>query len=470
MKHIIISGVLLLAFQLGYAQEKTCKVMARPWVKGEKNLPWKEYDTRAMAQLDGFTPVAKTRTNEFGSDMDAPKREASGFFRIERSGNRWWMIDPQGYRHIQQVVVGVRMGTSERNRQALKNRFGTEDKWIDETAQLLHSLGFSGAGSWSNEEVLAKYNATHREVLTRSIILNFMSGYGKKRGGTYQLAGNTGYPNQCIFVFDPEFAVYCDQEARKLADNRDDRNIIGYFSDNELPLGLKNLEGYLTLENPNDPGRLFAETWLKQQGIAQNEITDTHRADFAGVVAERYYRTVSEAIRKYDPNHLYLGSRLHGKPKFMRQIVEAAGRYCDVVSINYYGAWTPDANMMKNWVKWAQKPFIITEFYTKGMDSGLANTTGAGFTVATQQDRGLAYQHFVLGLLESGGCVGWHWFRYQDNDPTAKGVDPSNLDSNKGLVDNEYAPYQPLADAMRELNTHSYQLADWFDKQLNTHE
>ena len=74
-------------------------------------------------------------------------------------------------------------------------------------------------------------------------------------------------------------------------------------------------------------------------------------------------------------------------------------------------------------------------------------------------------QHFVLGLLESGNCVGWHWFRYQDNDPTAKGVDPSNLDSNKGLVDNEYNLYKPLADAMKELNINAYRLADWFDQQ-----
>jgi len=67
--------------------------------------------------------------------------------------------------------------------------------------------------------------------------------------------------------------------------------------------------------------------------------------------------------------------------------------------------------------------------------------------------------------LESGNCVGWHWFRYQDNDPTAKGVDPSNLDSNKGLVDNEYNFYKPLADAMKELNINAYRLADWFDQQ-----
>ena len=309
-----------------------------------------------------------------------------------------------------------------------------------------------------------------KEVLTRSIILNLMSGYGKKRGGTYQLPGNTGYPNQCIFVFDPEFETYCDEMAQKLVANKMDKNIIGYFSDNELPFGPKNLEGYLTLQNPGDPGRVYAESWLKKQGITSQQITDEHREEFAGVVAERYYKVVSEAIRKYDPNHLYLGSRLHGKPKFIRQIVEAAGRYCDVVAINYYGAWTPSEKTMKHWGEWAQKPFIITEFYTKGMDSGLANTTGAGFTVQTQQERGYAYQHFVLGLLESGNCVGWHWFRYQDNDPTAKGADPSNLDSNKGLIDNEYNLYKPLADAMKELNINAYRLADWFDQQSNNNQ
>ena len=96
--------------------------------------------------------------------------------------------------------------------------------------------------------------------------------------------------NQCIFVFDPEFETYCDEMAQKLVANKTDKNIIGYFSDNELPFGPKNLEGYLTLKNPNDPGRLYAESWLKRQGITLQQITDEHREEFAGVVAERYYK------------------------------------------------------------------------------------------------------------------------------------------------------------------------------------
>jgi len=84
--------------------------------------------------------------------------------------------------------------------------------------------------------------------------------------------------------------------------------------------------------------------------------------------------------------------------------------------------------------------------------------------VATQQDRGWFYQNFTLGLLESKVCVGWHWFKYIDNDPTDLKTDPSNRDSNKGIVNVKYEPYQPLLDAMQELNHAAYPLTDYFDR------
>jgi hypothetical protein len=118
---------------------------------------------------------------------------------------------------------------------------------------------------------------------------------------------------------------------------------------------------------------------------------------------------------------------------------------------------------MEMWEKQASKPFMITEFYVKAEDSGLPNITGAGWLVHTQADRGLFYQTFVLDLLENGKCVGWHWFKYQDNDPGDPKAELSNLNSNKGIVDSHYTPYIPLLSAMRELNFRIYQLTDYFD-------
>lgn len=144
-------------------------------------------------------------------------------------------------------------------------------------------------------------------------------------------------------------------------------------------------------------------------------------------------------------------------------MVKAAGLHADAVSFNWYGSWTPDSARMRSWEGWAGKPFIITEWYAKGGDAaGLANTSGAGWLVKTQADRGRFYQNFALGLLRAKGCVGWHWFKYQDNDPQAGG-DPSNQDSNKGIVDIAYQPYGELVEAMRALNAEAYSLTEFFD-------
>ena len=95
------------------------------------------------------------------------------------------------------------------------------------------------------------------------------------------------------------------------------------------------------------------------------------------------------------------------------------------------------------------------------MDSGLPNTRGAGWKVPSQHDRAVHYQNFCIKLLESDSCVGWNFFKYQDNDPTDKTVDPSNRDSNKGLFNNKYEPYEEFTGPVKEFNKRRY--AVWRD-------
>jgi hypothetical protein len=440
----------------------TFKVEARKWVKDKPNQPWSFFDTQIIDSLKGFKPT-KNVLNAYGSKK-SNRIKGNGHYCVKKINNRWWFIDPEGYLNIQRVVSGFRQGTSEKNKFAFDSKYKTTEKWTEITYKEFSDFGFNGIGSWSDTEAVQAESKKNNKKMSYSVMLNFMSSYGKKRGGTYQLPGNIGYPNQCIFVFDSEFENFCNEYAKIVESYKGDSNLVGFFSDNELPFGTTNLEGYLTLPDSTDQGRKFAEKWLKSKKISITQLSAKNREEFAGVVAEHYYRIVSNAIRKYDKNHLYLGSRLHGSPKQIETIVRAAGKYCDVVSINYYGSWGPDQDLMKNWGKWAEKPFMITEFYTKAMDSGLANTSGAGFTVHTQQERGFAYQHFCLGLLQSKNCVGWHWFKYQDNDPTATGVDPSNIDSNKGLLNTEYQWYMPMIKYMKQFNENVYSLVEYYDK------
>ncbi|ADQ16129.1 glycoside hydrolase family 16 [Leadbetterella byssophila DSM 17132] len=452
-------GLILIGHAL-LAQE-SLRVESKAWVSGNPNTPWKFYDTRSIKTLASFSPKSEEKLNKYGS-LPHKKVQGSGYYRTEKIDGRWWVVDPEGHLNIQTVLNSVRPGTSERNETYLKSLYGNKENWLRATADSLSKFGFTGTGSWSED--VREINKQREKPLSYTPNLNFMSTYGKKRGGTYQLPGNVGYPNQTIFAFDPDFEEFCKEHAKSLKDRINDPNLFGVFSDNELPIGLGNLEGYLKLANDQDPGKQEALRWLAARRKTIDEIADDDRADFAGHVAETYYRKVAQALKEVLPHHMYLGSRLHGGAKFIIPVLKAAGKYCDIVSFNYYGVWTPEEIRMEQWQYYTGKPFMITEFYTKAMDAGLANTTGAGFTVRTQKDKALAYQHFTLALLESKACVGWHYFKYQDNDPTAKGVDPSNIDSNKGIVNNEYVYYSDLMKGMKEMHLNRYALIEYFDQ------
>jgi hypothetical protein len=292
-----------------------------------------------------------------------------------------------------------------------------------------------------------------------------MSAYGQIRGGTYQATGHIGYPSNCIFVFDEAFEKFCDEYARQLTAQKDDPWLLGHFSDNEMPLSRKMLKNYLSLPVV-DPGYQAAITWLRARHGAEagvKDVTEQDQQDFLAVVADRYFRIVSQAIKKYDPHHLFLGCRFNGQALRCPELFKAAGPYLDVVSVNYYRVWTPVQEELAGWEREAGKPILITEWYAKGVDSGLPNKSGSGWLVKTQRERGQFYENFTLGLLQSKVCVGWHWFKYIDNDPDDKSVDPSNTDSNKGLFSNRYVPYAPLLDSMKRLNQRAYGLVTYFD-------
>ena len=438
-------------------------VEAKEWNKKHPELPkWKKYPSRTVDCLKN-APTRPDKINKYGSWGEKPLFKATGYFYTEKYNNRWVLVDPEGYLHIESAVVGIRQGKGETNKTYFSKKFKDEQDWINTTIEQLASYGFNGAGTWSDDKAIQLYNQkSQARKFSYCPMLNLMAGYGRSLKVTKQLSGNIGYPNQCILAFDPGFEAYCEQEIPKMiASYKDDSNVIGYFSDNELPISKNNLEGYLKLPE-NDFGRKAAEKWMKDKGITAKQITDELRAEFAGYVADRYYAIVNRALKKHDPHHLYLGSRLHGSAKFIKEVVQAAGRHCDIVSFNYYGFWTIRKTDMQNWDVWANKPFIITEFYTKAEDSGLTNVTGAGWKVRTQKDRGIHYENFIINLLESSNCVGWSWFRYQDNDPTAKGVDPSNLNANKGCVDNCYEPYRSLVASMKRVNIIKYGLMKQF--------
>ena len=441
------------------------KVMAR---KNARDTVWKTYTAKTVDRLPNFNYTKDPETDSYGGWKIAPS-EATGFFRVEKRDDRWWIIDPNGNPFIHKGVAVFRPGNSDNQKSAQANKYGSDENWLKQETLLLKNHGFNGTGAWSSVDLMRE----SQEPLVYSVIVNPMGSYKRehqRKFGKYKQAGWQGYRFDLAMVFDPEFDAHVEKEISKIAKYKDDKYLLGYYTDNELPWVDDALDRHLNLLAKDEAGYLAAKKWLnerKGKDAKLEDITDEDRLEFTGFYFETYIKKVSQAIRKYDPNHMYLGCRFNQERDELDnpKIFEIAGKYVDILSINHCRKWEPVQSILEDWGKWSGKPFLITEWYTKGEDSGLPNNTGAGWNVPTQQDRGYFYQNFTIELLKSKVCVGWHWFKYQDNDPLNLNTDPSNRDSNKGIINSNFEPYEPLIKNMKALNDHTFELIQYLDKQ-----
>ncbi len=456
-----LASLVMLAPALHAQQPAPSQIQARKMLynNGQHTLSaWESYPVRTV---DALTPRPRAiPVDRYGgrADRDVPQ---TGFFYTAKIANRWWFVDPDGHPYLNNAVDAVAPGKSPRSEAALQLTFGTHQDWMDQTERLLLQDSFNGVGAWSDVDLLRASALQAVRPLAYTINLDIMSSYGATRGGTHQAAGHKAYPQDTVFIFDPDFRTFAlHYVATHVAAYRNDPNLLGYFSDNEIPLLRSNLDGFLSLP-ASDPGHRAAVQWMHQHHAKKP--TDVLRAEFLQFEAERYFGIVAAAIHHADPNHLYLGCRFYGQQLHDPELFRAIGPFVGAVSINVYGIWQPQPDLTSMWLSQSGKPFLVTEFYAKAEDSGMPNRTGSGWLVHTQNDRGLFYQTFTLALLQSRSCVGWQWFKYQDNDPEDTHADPSNVDSNKGIVNRFYQPYTPLLERMEELNRHMYGAVDALD-------
>jgi hypothetical protein len=474
-KPLLLTGLVAAACFSAVAQKKQHKsktdtafhlVEARNNANSEQ---WRTYTAKTIDRLPGFTYKTDPPQNQNGS-WKINQSLATGFFRVEKKENRWWIIDPEGYPFIHKAVAVYRPGNSAGQKEALNTKYGTPENWLEKENQLLRDNGFNGTGAWSAVDLIRNTEKPLIYTVIVSPMGSYKAEHQQKFGGKYKVAGWQGYRFDLAMVFDPEFDKHIEKTISVIARYANDKHLLGYFTDNELPWKNDALDRHLNLLAKDEAGYEAAQKWLderKGKKATMEDVTDEDRLAFTGFYFETYLKKVATAVRKYDPNHLFLGCRFNQESEELKnpEIFKVAGKYMDIISINHYRKWEPVQSVMADWTNWSGRPFLITEWYTKGEDSGLPNKSGAGWNVKTQQDRGYFYQNFVIELLKSKACVGWHWFTYQDNDPLDLKTDPSNRDSNKGVVNSQFVPYAPLLENMKKMNLHVYELIKFLDKE-----
>jgi len=394
----------------------------------------------------------------FGGFADG-KRKYTGFFRVEKIGDRWWLVDPEGCRFWSAGVNGAgadppRTRILGRDRlfasiptaaqfpapgaepdplrdpvsfyvANLQRRFG--DDWRVPSAQLtarrMRAWGLNTAYGTDLNDALAA-TPTLRQAYVYPL-----------RGWQMVDGAIMGMPD----VYSPAFAQRVEREAlQQLGERKADPWMIGYFIGNEPPWPARESElvDRVLAGPPSALQQRFKAEIARGDGPQK-------RKELVHAAFTRYLEIVNAAVKRADPNHLNLGIRFGGTPP---DDVIALARGFDVYSMNKY-RWAPPKDFIDRVYAITQLPILIGEFHFGVPERGLA--PGLVQTVS-QAERGVAYSYYVEHAAEHPAIVGAHWYQWIDQPATGR-RDGENY--NIGWIDVTDRPYPELVAAAKA--THS---------------
>ena len=415
---------------------------------------------------------------------------AGKYFRTHNDGQRWWLVTPEGGAFLSLGVCVVNPeGYTERGSNVrlyhdnVVKKYGSVAGWTAKTRDRFRAWGLNTLGAWGGSEL--------RGTIPYTIELSVSSGLWGK-----------GAPD----FFTAAAAAHIQRSVSGIDTYATDPYLIGYYLDNELPWsydwrrlpdvfsryvafpaeapGKQELirffkERYPTYERFSAVWRMSRKEWDSLGSAKRLRERDRAKAQgdreaFVLLVARRYFKLATDAIRAKDANHLILGCRFVWVLA-PRPAVQACGEYCDVVSINYYEAgmagrallWYTDSGSLRiptdlsfaPFYAVAKKPLLVTEFSFRANDSGMPNSYPPGLVlqpnVRTQKARADKFEECATTWLRQPYFVGYHWFDYMD-EPKGGRFDGEN--GNYGLVDNADNPYTVLVERLKRVDAHVWDL------------
>ena len=421
--------------------------------------------------------------------------EASGFFRTEFDGQRWWFVDPDGYALFStgmdciHPAEAMKVKGMEHLIPSLPNREGPyKDAWIGDdgfsygianlirafgedwhrdwmqlTEYRMKAWGMNTIGNWSNIPFIQQSNIPYVYPL---------DGFPDTRETIFR-----DFPD----VFSPEYDRNAKAFSKQLVCMRDDRRMVGYFMRNEphwaFVDGLNLTERLLASPKPLASKIVFLDTLIQKYSMIKNlneawgssferfedilvEGADAGSRDwwdkeartedflaFNRIMIRRYVEVPAAYCRQADPNHLNLGMRYAWVGS--DDVLEGCEAF-DVFSVNCYQS-KPDQMLIERISKRLHKPVMIGEFHFGASDVGmLAYGIRA---VSTQEERGRAYQYFVEQGAVIPELIGVHYFQLNDQ-PVLGRFDGENYQI--GVVDLCQQPYYPFVEKMKHTHERLY--------------
>lgn len=428
------------------------------------------------------------------------KFEPTGFFRTHNDGNRWWLVDPDGF-----AFVSVGVDCIRNNASGVIS--GQEDlfEWLPDSTDILYKDGFSIRGktvqadffTFNLMRVFGERWQEKWETITTGQIRDFAINtignwsdidYARKAKIPYVLPLSR-FPSTEVQlyrdfpdVFADEYAANAKQFAQQLSEFKNDPYLIGYFLRNEpnWAFGAHDIAYEMFATNQPSESKNYFAKWLSQHYSTIQELNKNWKINlpdfetlttqifeeypsekakedfwkFSEILVAKYVNVPCDEVEKVDSNHLNLGMRYAW---ISSDLLYKAGERFDVFSINGYG--NPGPPETAEIARISGKPVMIGEFHFGATDRGLPATGIQG--ALTQADRGTAYRYYVEQGLARPELIGMHYFQWLDQ-PVFGRFDGENY--NIGLMDICNQPYRELTDAAKLTHLKMYKVANGEEK------
>ncbi|MFC1717802.1 hypothetical protein ACFL6S_29350 [Candidatus Poribacteria bacterium] len=420
----------------------------------------------------------------------------TGFFRLEDTDRRWWLVTPAGNAFLSFGINHVEPGLLRNpyNKEHWMREFGLDetsgdqqflDRFYDKVRQDLRSGGLNTLGCHNPNHIYDSLRVPYVFTTRFVDICHYM----------------TPEEEGFIDVWSSEFEAHCDEEARqRVAPRKEDPYLLGYamidcpiWSDldaaprevtvygNKRP-GLTTWPRRLRNLGPESQGKqAYVETMRELYDGNIGRFNATYQSSFASFddlaatskwrlevdpdngrelfdntvflnrTVDRYYQVAVGAIRHHDPNHLVLGDKLNGNTDVSDDLIRIVAKHCDLLFYQYYAIWEDQKRLLDRLARTTGKAILCGDASISVPDENMPVPLGPQFR--DQHERAEVFRELIRNCYSRTDFVGWNWCGWVDRWEV---VQPGRQHSG---VQDPLGNHYPIVESMRNFSAEMYEIA-----------
>ena len=420
--------------------------------------------------------------------------KATGFFRTQHDGTRWWLVTPDGNAFI---TFGVNhyhtdWWNQDYNRRYWLRRFGghkpRDEVWNKGFQKValndLRRLGLNSLGM--HTDVQQFYNASGMGTFPYIApfkplsLCHYLQPDDEKYVDIFsveydEICKETAQKHVAPFVRDPMILGFCMADCPPMTDKEAD-----LYKTTTWPRRLRNLdeqspgkrayvncikERYSSVSDFNEVYRTKFKSWKAlleaiQWREAQKPINERERADnhaFLQLCIDRYYSVAKQAIQRHDPDHLFLGDKLNGNTDGAISMIKTTSKHTDIVNVQYYAIMEDHNLSMDDWSSkmTLNRPILNGDSAFTSPTESMPNPYGPH--AKDQYERAQWTGKYMKNSLRRNDFVGWHMCGILD---TSKKMPGKQKNQHQGLMSTQGKFYPEMEKAIIDISKNLYSWAE----------